>query len=88
MCVPIHVIKDFCKIGRYKALPLCDVPQMPPQHIIALAETVAELIITGSSKHNIRHTHNRVNVDLGAKEKRAHYGLLYQIRHQDLQQTC
>jgi hypothetical protein len=29
--VPIHVIKDFCKTGRYKALPLCDVPQMPPR---------------------------------------------------------
>lgn len=29
MCLPVHIIKELCKIGGYKALPLCDAPQMP-----------------------------------------------------------
>lgn len=44
MCVLIHIIKDFGKTGGYRALPVCDLPQMPQESPSLLTSTAPTLV--------------------------------------------
>lgn len=52
------------------------------QHFPALSQSVAELVIPRSSKHNVNLMYNKISVDIGGKEKTPCWCLCHQINHQ------